>query len=300
MRYLPIVAISFLVVGCDQLTATVSAGSLLTQTPDLANAEAMPAGLAQALPLGDLQLKAGVSVLVAAGERTSSTSTAAPEPIVDAQVILAWTDKQISVCTVATAGAEGTYQSSNIANPSDCGNPLLEYVEEETYITRIETGSDLYSLSVTAPVPIAAPFVVLSPLTAAADHFGASLPSHPRTTALSVDWGADPDLGERHAFVTLGRIRYIGGAGDALLASSWQADPEPVWDNFPRTASEMIEVVGSDPTTDATIEASSFDVTGAYILVITTTEISDVVSTNLFLGSNALAGAGTAFIFWVD
>ncbi len=258
-------------------------------------------GLATVLPLAALEVRAGAAVLVAVGERESVTSTAAPAPVGGATVQIGWRDGRISLCELTGAGAEGTYQASNVPG-HDCNRPL-EYLEGQDYLTDVETGTDLYTLSVTAPAPIDAARVELSPqLGVPSNVFGATLPSHPSNTALTVDWSADTGASERHAFVTVARVRYTGGTGatDALEPGNWQADPQPVWDDFPRTASEMIALVENDPTSSATVDASAFDQAGVYILVLTTTELSTEVSTNLFLGSSALAGAGTAFVFWVD
>jgi hypothetical protein len=295
-------ALSMLAAGCDQLTATVSAASVLTRTPDLANAENMQSsGLAPYLPLGALEVREGVGVLVAVGERETATSTAAPVPLSGATVQVGWDTDRITLCELTDVGAEGTYQATNVAG-QECNRPLV-YDIGSYYRTEIETGSALYTMSVEAPAPLEANLVEFTPqLSVASDYFGATLPRHAAGTPLTVDWSADTAVEDRHAFVTILRIRYVGGTGatDALDAASWQADPQPVWDNFPRAAGDMIDLVASEPDTYATVPQATFDQDGVYILVVTITEISSDVSTNLFLGSSALAGAGTAFVFWVD
>ncbi len=299
---LPLAAL--LATGCDQLAATVSAASVLTGTPDLANAQNLQAsGLAGVLPLGSLEVKPGTAVLVAVGERESPTSTATPAPLGGAQVALAWDGGRVIACEVLAAGAEGTYQTSSIAPAGECGNPLLAYEEQADYLTEIETGTDFFTLSVKAPPPVAPANVVFTPqLAVPSSLYGATLPSHQTNTVLTVDWSQDTAAADKHAFITVARIRYVGGTGatDALAPASWQADPQPVFDNLPRDAGGLIALVAGDPEPTATIPAEVFDQPGVYILVVTTTEVSTDVSTNLFLGSNAMAGIGTAFVFRVN
>ena len=130
------------------------------------------------------------------------------------------------------------------------------------------------------------------------------LPRHTRSADLKVDWSADPEASKRHAFAVVARINFVGNTADvsaALEAASWQADPaNPVFNNTPTTPADMINLIIHDPVTNVTIPGSDLNVTGLYFLVLTTTEISQDVSSNMALGSGALAGAGVAFVFFVD
>lgn len=290
-----------LATGCDQLTATVQGASILTRTPDLANADGMDPNLVNALPFDQLGVKEGVGVFVGLAEKESATSTAVPTPIPGASVNIAWETSQITVCHIDDIGAEGTYAATNLPTET-CGDPNLTYVESTSYITRIETGTDLYTISVTAPPGIDPANVAFSPnLAVAADFFGASLKSHSTATALKVDWSADAASNERNAFLTVVRINFASGGSNALDPTAWTVDANnPVFDNFPRQPKEMMDLVLKQPVTDVTIPFDVFDTNGIYLLVLTPTEMSTDVSVNLALGSGGLAGAGTAWIFWVD
>jgi len=74
---------------------------------------------------------------------------------------------------------------------------------------------------------------------------------------------------------------------------------QPAWDDVPRDAAGMLEVITGTPATTATIPASVFSESGAYAVMVTLTDISSNTSTNLSIGSSALAGEGTGFIFVV-
>ncbi|MEE8408930.1 MAG: hypothetical protein V3T05_04955 [Myxococcota bacterium] len=297
---LSMITLLALATGCEQLTATVQAASFLTRTPDLANADGMDPDLVAALPLDDLSVKEGVGVFVGLAEKESATSTAAPIPIAGAGVEIAWETSQVLVCPIDEPDADGTYAATNLPTET-CGDPALAYVESTKYITRIETGTDLYTIEVIAPAGIDAANVSFSPnLAPAADFFGASLKRHSANTKLTVDWSADPASNERNSFLTVVRLNFNGG-GNALDAGAWTVDANnPVFDNFPREPKEMMDLVLKQPVTSVVIPAADFDTNGIYLIVLTPTELSTVVSSNLALGSGGLAGTGTAWIFLVD
>jgi len=304
------------VAACDQLTATVQAVSALTRTPDLANSQGMDSQLTQILPLDQLETTKGVGVITALGQKESVTSTAPPAPITGALVRVEWTDTQsghkVSLCESAEAGAEGTYHATNVPSDKKCGDPLLDYVDNTKYTTTIETASDLYTLSVTAPPAIDAANVTFTPALSPAapvsmgsDLIGVSLPSHSKSSALTIDWSADAAASDRHAFLVVIRINFVGDATvaqSALQAANWQADPQnPVYDNAPRDPSGFIQLVTATPATSEEIPATTFDTTGLYIVLLTPVELSTEKSSNLaLLGSAALAGVGTSFVMWVD
>ena len=61
----------------------------------------------------------------------------------------------------------------------------------------------------------------------------------------------------------------------------------------------MIDLILNEPDTSVTIEGSVFDTDGLYFLILTSTKLSTDTD-GLSLGSGALSGVGTAFVFWVD
>ncbi|MBI5508557.1 MAG: hypothetical protein HY903_07375 [Deltaproteobacteria bacterium] len=303
MRLISIVVSSlFLFAGCDQLSATMQGVSILTQTPNLANSQGLDGALVSVLPLGDVGMPEATLIGVGLAQKESATSTVAPTAVSGAVVTLAWDALEAKVCEKNdTAGA---YAATSV--PIDtCPSQNLAYVEGIKYLTRIETGSDVYTISVTPPPPIAATSVTFSPqLSTSSNVYGAMLPRHSKGVDLKVDWSADADAKKRHAFVTVARINFVGltsDAGAALKQTSWQVDSNnPVFDNTPRQPQEMVELIINDPVPNETVPGTSLGAVGLYLLVLTTTELSTDVSTNLALGSGGLAGKGVAFAFWVD
>jgi len=288
--------------ACDQLSATMQGVSVLTTTPDLANAEGLDDQLATVLPFGSIGMPAATLAAVGVAQKESVTSTAAPTPITGAKVTIAWADQQVKVCEKADAA--GAYAATSV--PLDpCASPTLAYVEGTKYVTSIETGTDVYTINVTPPAAVNATAVTFSPQFATGTNvYGAVLPSHARGTDLKVDWSADPDAKKRHAFAVVARLNFVGDTANpaaALDAASWQADANnPVFDNTPRKPSEMIDLIINSPVPNTTVPGDNLNTTGLYVLVLTTTEVSTSVSSNLALGSGGLAGAGIAFVFWVD
>lgn len=284
--------------GCDQLTATVQGVSVLTQTPDLELADGANDTLLTVLPLDQLGEQQGVAVAAGLAEKESATATVASTPVSGAIVRLEWSNAAIDVCEIDPQDSTGTYGASNIPT-EDCGDDTLEYNDGVEYTTTFETGSDLYSITVTAPPEIDSANVAFSPATTTSERFGvAGLQVH-GGGALTVDWSADPSANDRHAFVTLFRINFSGT--DLTVGTAWTADANnPVYDNVPREPSAIVDLILKQPVTEVTIPADSFSQTGIYLLILTPVELSTNVSSNLALGSGGLAGAGTAWMFWVD
>jgi len=261
--------------------------------------------LATVLPFSAMEMPAATLIAVGVAQKESATSTAAPTPVTGAKVFLAWQTQEVKVCEKAdTAGA---YAATSV--PLDtCAATALAYVENETYVTRIETGTDVYTINTTPPAPVEVDAVKFTPqmdVSSTIYAFSSTLPHHARGADLKVDWSADPAAAKRHAFVVVARIDFTGSTTDptaALSAASWQPEnANPVFDNTPKKPEEMIDLIIKDAVPNVTIPGqTSLNVDGLYVLILTTTELSTDVSSNLALGSGGLAGAGVAFIFWVD
>lgn len=280
--------------GCDQLTATVQAVSVVTSLPSLAEAHGMDPTLLAAMPASSMPPEF-TTVLVGVGERASITSTEPPQPVGEAQVSISFGASPVNLCGVA--GTEGTFQASSI--PSDeCGNPALVYAAGEEYKTSIETSTDTYELSVTAPTPVNPDSVEFTPALGSLEGPQAALfdlAHHPKNTALNVDWSGDTEASKRNTLVTVVRINYD------TTDDSWELDPEnPIFDNTPKEAAAMIDLITQTPPTSVSLQASLFGTEGLYMVVVTSTELSTSTSSNLSLGSGALAGRGTAFVFYVN
>ncbi len=303
-----IMALSLASSGCDKLLATVIGVGITTETPNPTQAQGLDSDLAAILPFNDpdIGLKQAVGSAVGLGERESSTSTAAPDPLEGASVKLLWPGKQVSLCP--DADAPGSYAVTSV--PGDaCGNAALEYLDGVTYTTRVETSDDIYTMDVTLPPAINAQTVVFAPVATPTTYQSPAAPDitleridlSTLGSGLNVNWGTT----DRNAFLTVVRINY-GGPGPAATANdflnaTWTPEPgNPIFDNFPKDAGAMADLIINAPETSATVPATVFDTAGLYLLVLTPVEMSEVTSDNLMLGSGAFAGVSTIFAFWVD
>ncbi|MEO0811779.1 MAG: hypothetical protein AAFY60_02870 [Myxococcota bacterium] len=296
-RILPLTAVLFLF-GCDQLTATVQGVAILTQTPRLTEVEGLPTSLTTALGDAVSVAELGTVISLAAiSERDSVTDTSAPEPLSGAQVTLESTTAVVGLCELVGT-APGTYQVTT--QPSTgCDGTGLEYVENSKYVTAIETNTERYTLTVeSAPGPVET--VTFAPAFGSGGLGG--VPTHPSGMPLSVDWSANG--GELDGFVTVFRIDFAGDESmpqDVVTATNWQASANnPVFDNFPRTGGDALDFVLGDPVQSVTVPGAVLTTSGLYLVLVTAVDISTDVSSNLSLGSSALAGAGRAWAFWID
>jgi len=295
--------------GCDKLTATTFAVSVLTRTPNL-NDVATSAGLDPSMVTtlgGASAIPQATAIAVGVGERESVTSTNPPTPVTGAQVTLSFqdaagVDQNVQVCeATGTSSAQGGYQATSVAGAA-CAAANLTYVPNRHYTTTIVKGADNYTLDIQAPAAIPATDVTFSPnfqaTTETIGTFGA-VPKLAINSALTVTW---PSHG-KNVFVTVFRINYNGAdwsLTNVSKQSNWTPDQtQPIWDNVPRDATGMLDVITGTPATTVTIPATAFAKAGAYALMVTLTEISSTTSSNLSVGSSALAGEGTGFVFVV-
>ena len=284
--------------GCDQLTSKTQGVAVLTRTPSFADATDMTPQLAAALPLAGIDRNGATGVAFALGERDSLASTSIT-PVGNANITASWSGVTVGLC--AQRSVVGTYAATSVSAAA-CGDPRLAYVESTLYTFDVETGADQYTVRTIAP-PVLAPDDVAfdPPLSGLGNVNGAQLRRHERTTPLKVDWsGAGVS---EPAFITVFRIEYVGGGGDdAQSPSSWRlpAEPNPVFENGPRTLGEYVNLIFNDnPPTAFTIPREVFGQPGLYITVVSPVAVATDISSNLSLGSGAVAGAGTAFAFWV-
>lgn len=294
--------------GCDQLQALVLATSVLTETADITQAKYFDPQLATTVAAFQDQAFQGLTgVLVAVAEKDNALSTTLA-PLTGGQVHVSWPGAQVALCAGAASDRAGTYHAVSLdSDQALCAQPNLRYEANSEYTTHIETATNVHSLSVIAPSPVHPDAVVFSTDFTASkrDIGGATLAIHPHTTALEADWSHDPAAGDRHAFVTVLRFNLVGDPATnpaaALDANAWQVDGDnPVFDTTPRAVGELMALVSEDPQTSIIIPSDVFDTVGLYLLLLTPVELSLDVSGNLALGSGALAGKGTGFVFFVD
>ncbi len=292
----PILLASLL--GCEQLMSKTQGVAVLTRTPNLANATDMTAPLAAALPLRDIDGNGATGVAFALGER-ESLAQATIMPINNANITASWGGVTVGLC--AQRNVLGTYAATSIASAT-CGDARLAYEERTLYTFDVETAADLYTVRVIAPAALDPGDVTFDPpLSGLSNVNGVQLRRHARAMPLKVDWsGAGVS---EPAFIAVFRIEYVGSGGDdALEASSWRlpSEPNPVYENGPRTIGDYVNLIFNDsPPTAFTIPREVFGQTGLYIAVVSPVAVGTDISGNLSLGSGAVAGAGTAFTFWV-
>jgi hypothetical protein len=311
MRSLVVVAsVAWLSVGaggCNQLTATTVAVSVLTSTPNLAQAENMDEGLANYLPLANLGLNQAVFDYVVVADKASATSTSLT-PDTNAVVSISWDNTSVPLCS--QANTPGAYAVSSMVSggSSSCDTASFVYQNGATYSTNIQKASSNYTLQVTAPAPVSATYVNFTP-TSTGGPLGTTstvtLQMYSRTalasSGLTVDWHLATSAAGKNTFVTLARV-LCTNLSNPLASQSWTVESNPVvYNNSPTQPADLIQLVlGPTPPTQVTIPGSAFNTTGLYLLILTTADLSTNVSDNLAIGSAALAGAGTAWVFWVS
>lgn len=286
--------------GCDELTSTTFAVSIISETPNIQDASGWDANLDTVIDAS--YVPAATLALVGVGERDGTFSTNVTS-IADAAVTVSWTaDAQsysVALCGTAT---DGSYQASSVTG-ADCADASLAYVPNAAYTTEIETATDVHTLEVTAPEAMDPTYVAFSPAFTDAGLAPLTLDHHPLNTALTVDWSAAPNATEHDTFVTVVRVDFTEQTmthATVLNSANWSVDSaNPVFDNTPRDPAGMFDLLQSAPPTSAEIPATTFDRQGLYVVVVTPTELSDDTD-NLMLGSAALAGKGTAFVFLVN
>lgn len=323
-------AVAFFIAGlagiglaaCDQLTAGVQAVSVLTQTPDVA--DSLPAELKQLTTFNQQDFEPVAGVVVGIGEvanvTEAATGNAEPQPITGAEAYVRWTaegSEEVALCEAAAEGesqgiegaseAQGLYLASSYApetnDTTPCTATELAYASGTTYTTEVETATDVYTMEVEAPAPVAADKLTFAPELSGPESIGGvDLQTH-TGGALTLDWSDDPEASKRNVFVTVLRAQFSGDpntAGSALDDANWTVDEDnPVFDNTPREPQALVDLVLEQPETSVEIEASTFSEPGLYAVVLTPVELSTQTSTNLAIGSGALAGQGTVFTFFV-
>jgi hypothetical protein len=291
--------------GCGKLTATTQAVSMVTHMPALKEAQGWDAKLDAAMPANASLFNITVAAVGGTSRDGITSTTVTPLTGADASVVFTGSKGSTTVhlCEVpsSTSGTGGTYRAVSVPDSLNCGTTTLEYVNNVNYTTNIETGSDLFTLHVAAPEPINPALVDFTKPLTAASLTVLTLKHHALGEGLGVDWSRDTTASDKRTIASLFRVNYTGTSTGMLTQTNWQLDPKnPIFDNAPRKAGDMIDFVTKSPSTSLTIDGAYFGQKGLYILVLTATNLNTTTSDNLSLGSGALAGSGTAFAFYVD
>jgi len=276
--------------GCNQinqLTASTLAVSVVTASPDLAAAvNNIEPGFAASLPLSDPAMVAQVDAWTEIMDRNSQA------PVSNAAVAMDWPGGHVSFCPAGTAG---TYFVDSLTTTA-CSSAGLAYAGGQIYTTTVSLSGSTYTMKVTAPAPVGENNVSFSPILVDTniDSLPLSFPSAAANTALNVDWSNAAEAKGKNTFVTLARIDYNSPS------NTWSVhSPAVVFNNMPAPPSDFISLVTSSPAANVTIPADRFVSQALYFLIVTTAALSTDTSDNLAIGAGALAGSGTAWVFWV-
>jgi hypothetical protein len=291
---LAIISLAGLLVGsgCDQLTSTTFAVSALTRTP--AFSDSLPSDLSAYI--AGIAPEGVTAVAVGVGKRDSVVSTNAPKPVTGAEVTLAWGANQVSLCP---AGTDGTYEASNLGSGLPCADAQLDYAPGATYTTTVKFSGDSHTVRVQAPNRISdTSGVGFDPPLGSLAVSTWTLSTHPRNTALTINWQDVSGAAGKNVFVVVVRIN--GDFTDLNNWSSSQPDPgNPVFDNAPQSPAAMVDMITNEPPTSETIPSDVFNQQGLYSVILTPVELSTDTS-GLSIGSGAVAGWGTGIVFIVD
>lgn len=101
--------------------------------------------------------------------------------------------------------------------------------------------------------------------------------------ALSIAFPPPPTDDQYRPFITVFGIKSDGTPGQ-------------LYSSFPTNPNDILAFINSTPPTQVTIPAATFASAGPYIVLAVSARLSLDTTTNLFLGSGALAGAANAFV----
>jgi hypothetical protein len=246
--------------GCDvvrSLTATTIVSGLVITTPAVMLSGT--GGVHFAIP-------AETAATAWVGTRASATSTEDPAPVLGATVSL---NDGSSTFTLAEQGM-GAYADSSATDMK------LSYQEAALYSFSASNTGDggVHTGGVTAPPPLTNASITFSPDDPSVMGYPTGLVrTHAASTQLAVSW--DPKYGA-YAYVSL----FIAG------------NSNPVWDNRPRTAADVLRLVAGDAPTTITIPADALSQSGIYAVVLVTMAKGGPTGSNTFAGSPFLAGSG--------
>lgn len=249
--------------GCDlisQATATIVVGGIVVATPEVKYA-------------GFYDVPSEVSANVWLGERASATSQEAPAPLSGVSVFVTVGSRQVSI---PETDEPGVYATTSLEQANLVYEPGTTYVFEAV-LTETHGGET------EAPQRLTEGAVTLTP--ALPD--SAVLPglkTHSANTALSVSWS--PEYG-KYGLVTVLRADKTN-----------PTQPQLVFDNRPKTAKQVLDLVLGTPPTTIEIPATTFAQDGLYALVVAATERGEIRD-NTSIASPLLVGSGTAVLFTV-
>ncbi len=252
-----------LLLGCDlisQATATVVVGGIVAATPEVKYA-------------GFYDVRSEVTANVWLGERASSTSTEAPEPLSGATVSIGVGGKAIRL---PETSERGVYATTSVDDAS------LTYQAGATY-TFDAVVTETHGGETVAPARLTAQDLALTPALGG----GGVLPNigtHAQGTALSVTW---PTTAGKYGLVTVFRADQSNPSQPAL-----------VFDNRPQNAKAVLDLVLGTPPTSLEVPATAFSEPGLYALMLVAADRGELRD-NTSIASPLLVGSGAAVLFTV-
>jgi hypothetical protein len=274
---------SLLLAACSSLGQDIDAGLTDLQEAEATNAVTATLFNSPPLPLLDGGLGpsvAGLSVFF--GSRAAGATTTAPTGIAGATVIATDTDGMTAVC--ADQG-NGTYTATSLTFDGGIG---LRYDPGATYTFTVISAGTTYTAGGMATQPETVP--AFEQTTELFDG-GPSLPIFaviPVNSQYVLERTVPPNGAKLNvAFV----------AANALAAGTPSATP--TWTDVPQTPLALLELLVNDSsfrTATIAIPASAFPSAGEYLVTLTVVQEGNQISSNLFLGSTVLIGAGSAGI----
>ncbi len=248
--------------GCDlisQATATIVVGGIVVASPEIRYA-------------GFYDVPSEVSANVWLGERASATSQEAPTPVSNATVIV---NAGARAVTLPETDEPGVYATNSVDNAS------LVYEAGTTYVFDAVI-TETHGGETVAPQKLTADALTVTPA------LGASvlpdLGTHTANTALTVGW---PKEFGKYGVVTVFRADKAN-----------PTKPQLVFDNRPKTAKQVLDLVLGNPPETIEVPASTFAQDGLYALILVASERGELRD-NTSIASPLLVGSGAAKLFTI-
>jgi hypothetical protein len=275
---------SLALAGCSALGQDIDAGLTDFQQAEATTTVAATLFESPPLPLPDGGTGPSVTAVgLFFGSRPTGATTA-PTGIAGASVTVTDTDGVVSGC--ADQG-NGSYATTSL-NPD--GGPL-RYDPGATYTFTIVSQGTTFTASGPAPQPETVP----------AFEQTSFLDGGPALPVFSTIPANTPYVLQRTVPANNAKLNVAFVTVNALTAGTPSATP--TWTNVPQTPLALLNLLLNDSsfrTPQVTIPGTAFPGAGEYLITLTAVQEANQISSNLFLGSTVLIGAGSAGILQAD
>lgn len=253
---------------CQQLTATRVVSATLIHTPKI-----KPPGL----PQMNLELEATTNLLVILGDLKSGLE-GQPKPVSGAKVRLLFPGSPYGISMTETKDAPGTFR---LISEED---PRLTYLDDQEYRVEVDDGEDIHQLRVTLPKPSEKTGLKPDEITEHAAKADLTL-KHPNPEELAfviVTRSPDPVCDQQEALNPKAETTYTNAPQDVDAVKD-------LLQNDGKWRTKEIVVPG----------AQAFPKCGYYLIVLTSMARGEALTSNLFIGSQFLAGKAEGAIYHV-